>query len=223
VPVSAPHVRTRPIGHGRLLLRETGTLVELLAGNVILLSSAALETELAFGRLAANLGGDTPGAKASPSIIVGGLGFGATVRGVLDVAASGARIQVVEKVDAVVDLVRGPMAYLASGVLDDPRVTLVAGDVGAVVAEAAGDADLILLDVDNGPHWASFRGNARLYSPAGLAELRRALLPGGALAVWSGYRSDSFLGHLRAAGFKPSVVPLHERGRVRARAYVGSL
>jgi spermidine synthase len=218
VPVSAPHVRIRPIGPGRLVLRETGNLVELLAGQVILLSSAALDTELAFGRLAASLGGGAP-----RRIVVGGLGFGATVRGVLDVAASDARIRVVEKVDAVVDLVRGSMAHMAHGVLDDPRVTLVAGDVGAVVAEAAGDADLILLDVDNGPHWASFRGNARLYSPAGLAELRRALLPGGALAVWSGYRSDSFLGHLRAAGFKPSVVPLHERGRVRARAYVGSI
>ena len=217
MPVNAPPVRIRPIGHGRLVLRETGNLVELLAGQVILLSSAALDTELAFGRLAASLGGG-----ARRRIVVGGLGFGATVRGVLDVAASDARIQVVEKVDAVVDLVRGPMAHMANGVLDDPRVTVVAGDVAAVLAKAAGDADLILLDVDNGPHWASFRGNARLYSPAGLAELKRALLPSGALAVWSGYRSDSFLGHLRAAGFKPSVVPLHERGRVRARAYVGS-
>ena len=218
VPVNATQVRIRPIdGPGRLVLRERGELVELLAGSVVLLSSAALETEVAFGRLAASLGGGAP-----KRIVVGGLGFGATVRGVLDVAPD-ARIRVVEKVDAIVDLVRGPMARMARGVLDDPRVTVIAGDIRATVAEAAGHADLILLDVDNGPHWASFRANARLYSPAGLAELKRALLPRGALAVWSGYRSDPFLGHLRAAGFEPSVVPLLERGRVRARAYVGEL
>jgi spermidine synthase len=218
VRVNRGQVRIRPIdGPGRLVLRETGDLVEILAGSVILLSSAALGTELAFGRLAATLGRGAP-----RRVVVGGLGFGATVRGVLDVLAPDASVVVVEKVEAVVDLVRGPMAHLANRVLDDARVKVVTGDIRNVVAKTAGDADVILLDVDNGPHWASFRSNARLYSPAGLAELKRAIPAGGALAIWSGYRSDSFLGQLRAAGFRPSVVPLHERGRVRARAYVGS-
>jgi spermidine synthase len=218
VPVNARQVRIRPIdGPGHLVLRETGNLVEILAGSVVLLSSAALGTEFGFGRLAASLAGGAP-----KRIVIGGLGFGATVRGVLDVAAPDASILVVEKVEAVIELVRGPLAYLAEHVLDDARVRVIPGDVRAVIAQSAGDVDLILLDVDNGPHWASFRSNSRLYSPAGLADLKRALFAGGALAVWSGYRSDSFLGHLRAAGFTPSVVPLQERGRVRARAYVGS-
>jgi spermidine synthase len=218
VRVNRGQVRIRPIdGPGRLVLRETGDLVEILAGSVILLSSAALGTELAFGRLAATLG------RAAPRrIVVGGLGFGATVRGVLDVVGPKATVVVVEKVEAVVEMVRGPMAHLANGVLEDARVEVVTGDIGSVIAKTAGGADVILLDVDNGPHWASFRSNARLYSPAGLGDLKRALVAGGALGVWSGYRSDAFLGHLRAAGFRPSVVPLHERGRVRARAYVGS-
>ncbi len=216
--VNRGQVRIRPIdGPGRLVLRETGDLVEILAGSIILLSSAALGTEFAFGRLAATLGRTAP-----RRIVVGGLGFGATVRGVLDVVGPDASVVVVEKVEAVVDLVRGPMAHIANRVLDDPRVKVVTGDVRNEIARTAGVADVILLDVDNGPHWASFRSNARLYSPAGLVELKRALLAGGALGVWSGYRSDSFLGQLRAAGFKPSVVPLQERGRVRARAYVGS-
>ena len=81
--------------------------------------------------------------------------------------------------------------------------------------------DAILLDVDNGPHWASFRTNARIYTPAGLAAVRRALAPGGSLAVWSGYPADAFLAQLRAAGLAPRTVLLRERGRVRARAYVG--
>ena len=39
--------------------------------------------------------------------------------------------------------------------------------------------------------------------------------------MWSGYAADAFVGRLRRAGFAPEVVPLHERGVVRARAYVG--
>ncbi len=210
-------VRIRPVdGPGSLILRETGEhLVELVAGSVVLLSSAALGTERDFGRLVGTL-------CASPKrILVGGLGFGATLRGVIDVVAPDASVTVVEKVEAVIGLVRGRLASIAEAPLDDPRVTLVRGDVSAVAERSAGDLDAILLDVDNGPHWASFRTNARLYSRGGLVALKRALAPGGVLAVWSGYRSDAFLGDLRGAGFAPSVIPLQERGRVRARAYVG--
>jgi spermidine synthase len=210
-------IRIRPVhGPGHLLLRETGELVEIMAGDVVLLSSAALGTEFAFGRLAGSLG------RGAPSrVIIGGLGFGATLRGVLEVAAPEASVVVVEKVDAIVRLVRGPLSRLAGKPLEDPRVQVVRGDVGDVVAEAAGDVDAILLDVDNGPHWASFRTNSRLYTLEGLAGFKRALVPGGALAVWSGYKADSFLGHLRGAGFASSVLELEENGKIRARAYIG--
>jgi len=216
--VQGRQFRVHPIqGPGHLVLRETGNLVELVAGNVVLLSSASLGTELAFGRLAATLG------RAAPKrVVVGGLGFAATLRGVLEVAAADASVVVVEKVEAVIGLVRGRLASMSGGALDDPRVKLVRGDVSDVLAQSPGDVDVILLDVDNGPHWASFRTNARLYSPAGLAVAKGALAPGGVLAVWSGYRADAFLGHLRSAGFRPSVVPIHDRGRVRARAYIGA-
>lgn len=221
--MTSREVRIRPIeGKGHLVLRESeGGRVELIAGDVVLLSSTSLATEFAFGRLASALGEE-----AFRHVLIGGLGFGATLRGVLDVAAPDARVTVVEKVDAVVRLVRGPLADIAADVLDDARVSLVRGDVADVVAEFAGDLDAILLDVDNGPHWASFRTNARLYKSEGLAGLRRALAPRGALAVWSGYQADSFLGQLRGAGFTASVVPLEpdsgaENGKYCARAYVG--
>jgi spermidine synthase len=217
VTESPREIRIRPVhGPGHLLLRETGSLVEIMAGDVVLLSSAALGTEFAFGRLVATLG-----SKAPAKVIIGGLGFGATVRGVLEVTTPQASVVVVEKVDAIVRLVRGPLARLADNPLGDPRVEVVRGDVGDVVREAAGDIDAILLDVDNGPHWASFRTNSKLYTLEGLAGFKRALAPGGALAVWSGYKSDSFLAHLRGAGFASSVVELEENGKVRARAYIG--
>jgi spermidine synthase len=208
-----------------LAIRRRGEIVEILAGNVLLLSSAALETERTFGRLAATVAGRPPA-----RVLVGGLGFGATVRGVLEVAPADATVVVAEKVPSVVDLVRGELGELREVAkeldhpLDDPRVRVEAVDVlDAMRAATAASApyDAILLDVDNGPQWASFRTNARLYTPAGLAVARAALAPGGLLAAWSGYPADAFLARLREAGFAPRRVLLLERGHVRARAYVG--
>jgi spermidine synthase len=210
-------VRVIHDGATRLVVRERDGVVEIVSGAVVLLSSAALETERELGRLSARVAGRPP-----RRVLVGGLGFGATLAGVLDVAPVDARVTVVEKVGAVERLLRGELAHMAAGALDDRRVSVVQGDVADAIAAAPGDLDAILLDVDNGPHWASFRSNARLYGPAGLASARAALAPGGALAVWSGYPADAFLAQLRAAGLAPSVVPLRERGRVRARAYVGA-
>ncbi|HTQ49019.1 MAG TPA: hypothetical protein VMI75_39945 [Polyangiaceae bacterium] len=198
-----------------LVLRRRGDVVEILSGSVVLLSSAALETELAFGRLVRDL------VQTPRRVLVGGLGFGATVRGALEAVGPSGRVTVVERVPGVVDLVRGELASLAGHVLDDARVTVEVSDVGDVIRAGDGVFDAILLDVDNGPEWASFRSNARLYTPAGLAEARCALASGGALAVWSGYPSDAFMPRLRAAGFQPRRILLRERGRVRARAYAG--
>lgn len=203
-------------GGQHLALRRRKEALELVLGNVVLLSSAALETERAFGRLAREPAAMRP----RPRIIVGGLGFGSTARGVLDVVPDDAEVIVVEKLEAVVDVVRNEAKELAAGVLDDPRVRLERADVADVI-ERTDDVSAILLDVDNGPQWASFRTNARLYSDAALARARDALAPGGIYAVWSGYPADAFVGKLRRAGFAPSVEALTERGVVRARAYVG--
>jgi len=210
-------VRIRTNAHPTLTVRERGGVVEIVAGRVVLLSSAALETEREFGALVAKTLQRPP-----VHVLVGGLGFGATVRGVLDVAAPNANVVVVEKVAAVEELVRGRLSRFASAALDDPRVMVEHADVVDVIAGApAGSLDAILLDVDNGPEWASFRSNARLYASSGLGAAARTLAPGGALLVWSGYPVDSFAQALRRAGFAPSIVPLHERGKQRARAYVG--
>jgi spermidine synthase len=205
---------TSPVGP--LVVRHRGEVIEILAGNVILLSSAALETERAFGRLTSAVLGRPP-----ERVLVGGLGFGATVGGVLDVATPATSLVVAEKVERVVALVRGEFAHVQQRPLDDPRVRVENIDVLDAMRVAPGAFDAILLDVDNGPQWASFRTNARLYTPSGLAAARAALAPGGMLAVWSGYPADAFLARLREAGFSPRRVLLRERGHVRARAYVG--
>ncbi len=200
----------------RLAIRRRGDVIEILAGNVVLLSSAALETERLFGRLAGTVEGRAPA-----RVLVGGLGFGATVRGVLEVAPADASVVVAEKVGEVVELVRGELAAVQQRPLDDPRVRVEFADVLDVMRESPGAFDVILLDVDNGPQWASFRTNARLYTASGLAAARAALAPTGIFAVWSGYPADAFLARLREAGFAPRRELLRERGHVRARAYVG--
>jgi hypothetical protein len=212
--VHASVIRTLSEEGQTLTLRKRDGAFELFLGNILLLSSAALQTERIFGQLAREFG-------ARRNVIVGGLGFGATARGVLDVIAADARVTVVEKLGTVVSLVRGELAHLSDRVLEDARVTLVQADVLDVIAREH-DVDAILLDVDNGPEWASFRTNARLYAPHGLALANAALAPGGSIAVWSGYPVDRFLAQLRTAGFDARSVPLRERGVVRARAYVGT-
>lgn len=195
-----------------LLLRRVDGRLELVLGNVVLLSSGALETELHFGRLAK----DAP----SGRVLVGGLGFGATLRGALETHAT--EIVVSEKLNAVIDVARNEARSLVGDALDDPRVRLERSDVSDLIEGAPpGSYSAILLDVDNGPEWASFRSNARIYADAALSRARRALAPGGIFAVWSGYPADAFVKNLRRAGFVPRIEPLHERGVVRARAYVG--
>jgi spermidine synthase len=199
----------------RLELRDLGSHVELMIGRVPILTSKSLGTELAFGELARTIHVGHPA-----RVLVGGLGFGRTLAGVLASVGRDAEVILCERFTTVIDLVRGPLAHLSPGVLDDPRVRLVRDDVAQVIARERG-LDMILLDVDNGPNWASFRSNSRLYDPLGLQRARVSLRQGGAYIVWSGYPADAFLKHLRRAGFIASVVPLRERGKVRARAYVG--
>jgi spermidine synthase len=199
----------------RLELRDLGSHVELMIGRVPILTSKSLGTELAFGQLAASIKTPYP-----PRVLIGGLGFGRTLAGVLESVGPGAEVILVEKLTTVIGLVRGELAHLSPGVLDDPRVRLVQDDVASVIARER-DLDMILLDVDNGPNWASFRSNSRLYGPLGLQKARVSLRQGGAYVVWSGYQADAFLKDLRRAGFIASAIPLRERGKVRARAYVG--
>jgi hypothetical protein len=202
---------------GQALTLETrGAHVELKIGEVPILTSAALGTERDFGALAARFA-TRPGSRT----LIGGLGFGSTLRGALAALEPDARVLVVERLATIVKLGRGELAPLLEGALEDPRVTLLRKDVADVIAQER-DLDAILLDVDNGPEWASFPDNARLYDARGLAAAMRALRPGGSYAVWSGYEADGFQVDLRRAGFVTSVILLREKGRVQARVYVGT-
>jgi spermidine synthase len=139
--------------------------------------------------------------RPAPSLLIGGYGMGFTLRAALEVLGPKAELLVAELVPEIIAWARGPMAEIAAGCLDDPRVRLIMGDVGSVIDGAHGDYDAILLDVDNGPDGVVREGNGSLYSSSGLRAARRALAPGGVLAVWSAGPDPAFTRRLEKNGF----------------------
>lgn len=162
-----------------------------------------------------------PGADAC--VLVGGLGMGFTLAATLALLPATAKVVVSELVPAIVEWNRGPLAHLAGSALDDPRTEIAIGDVADVIRRSEARFDAILLDVDNGPDAPTQRGNAWLYGPAGLAAIKRALRPGGALAVWSVRGGANFERPLRVAGFAAAThaVAAHGRRGPRHVVFVG--
>ena len=158
--------------------------------------------------------------RAAPHILIGGYGMGFTLRAALGALGRDARITLSELVPKIIEWARGPMADLADGCLDDPRVTLIEGDVVALIERADGCYDAILLDVDNGPDGLTRTGNDRLYSSRGLSAAKRALKPGGILAVWSAGPDAVFAQRLRNAGFGVNEIVVRARSNGKGPRHV---
>ena len=198
---------TVPDDGGELRLMQRGEEYSIMSGSIELMNSRVSGSEEALANLVSARLGDAP----APDVLIGGYGMGFTLRAALASLGAKARVTVAELTPEVIAWARGPMARLTAGCLDDPRVRLVEGDVALLIGAAARAYDAILLDVDNGPEGLSRAANDRLYDRAGLDAARRALRPGGILAVWSSAPSATFSRRLRQAGFQV------EEHRVRAR------
>jgi len=142
----------------------------------------------------------------APHLLIGGYGMGFTLRAALSRLGPQAHCTVVELVPEIIDWARGPMAELTANCLDDPRVELVIRDVSRAVAAAERRFDAILLDVDNGPDGLTRADNDHIYSLLGLQEAKRALKPGGVLAIWSAAQNERFARRLKHAGFQVEEV-----------------
>lgn len=202
-----------PDGGQELRLKQRGTEFSIMLGANELMNSRLSGSEEALARLSC----ERIAGRRQPSILIGGLGMGFTLRAALAALDAGAAVTVAELVPAVVGWARGPMAKIFDGCLDDPRVSIREADVGQLIKAGSAAWDAILLDVDNGPEGIVYKGNDALYGAAGLAAARAALKPGGVLAVWSQGPDSGFTRRLKQAGFAVEEISARAHGKRGAR------
>ena len=192
-----------------LRLMRRGSEFSMMLGQNELMNSRLIGSEQALATLACK----RIEAVKRPHLLIGGLGMGFTLRAALAVLGSEARIVVAELVPAVIAWAKGPMAEIFGDSLADPRASIRSADVVEVIRSHDSAFDAILLDVDNGPEGLIRKANDALYDRGGLTAIRRALRPGGVLAVWSSGPHPAFTRRLREAGFEVNEVALRATTR----------
>jgi spermidine synthase len=196
---------TAPDGSVLTFYRRDGAYA-IRAGGVELMSTRRHHSEEQLAELACRPLCSRSGSR----VLIGGLGFGFTLRAALRVLPPDASVVVVEIVPEVIEWNRNPDYPLAAAALDDPRVELRNDDVIDVLRASPGEFDAIMLDVDNGAEALTTGGNAGLYRTRGVRLTVAALRPGGRLAYWSAGEDARFARALRREGLRVESV------RVRA-------
>ena len=204
-----------PGGEELKLFKHDRDFMIVLAGNE-LMSTRMRTSEEALATMTL----DRLEGIASPHLLIGGYGMGFTLRAALAQLGSGARITVAELLPEIIEWARGPMAEVAAGCLADPRVRLRMGDVYEAILLAPEPLDAILLDVDNGPDGLVRDDNNLLYRKAGLHNARKALRPGGILAIWSAWKDPKFVRRLGEVGFEVEEVEVRARANGKGPRHV---
>lgn len=180
-----------------------------------LMTSRAHESELELARLGCVRIADRP----NPTVLIGGLGMGYTLRQALDLLQPEATVVVSELIADVVEWNRQYLGELNGHPLRDRRVTLKLGDVMTLIQQSEHAFDAIMLDVDNGPEALTSEGNDRLYSREGLQACMRAVHVKGCLSIWSGSIDNAFERRLRQENlfFRRFHVAAYKGGKARSR------
>ncbi|HBF28739.1 MnmC family methyltransferase [Rhizobium sp.] len=194
---------------GDLRLKQRGSEFSIMLGATELMNSRLKGSEEALATLSCTRIADV----SKPTMLIGGLGMGFTLRAALGALPADARVTIAELVPEVVAWARGPMAEIHNGSLDDPRVDIHLGDVGALIRSHTRQYDAILLDVDNGPDGLTRTSNDSLYDLTGLNAAKAALRPKGVLAVWSSAPDAAFTRRLRQVGFATDEVSVRANGK----------
>jgi len=181
----------------------------ILADGAILMSSRLHGSEEALATLACQ----RVRTLEQPSVLIGGLGMGFTLRATLDLLPQDATVVVAELVPAVVEWNRGLLGPLAKHPLKDKRVRVETEDVVVTLRSRLGQFDAVLLDVDNGPAAFTASNNAGLYDKRGIAAAHAALKTEGVLAVWAAQVDRKFEQRLRDGRFDVQV--RRARGRLK--------
>lgn len=200
--------RDRAPGGGVLSLHRRGDEHVIRIDGEVLMSSTGHASEERLAEIACAPLATRP----APRVLIGGLGMGFTLRAALASLPADAAVVVAEIAPCVIAWCRTELAHLAGDAMVDPRVTVEATDVSALLRSTTIRFDAILLDVDNGPQGLTRTANHALYGDTGLSTARRALRPGGCLAVWSAARHPDFERRLARAGFACEVHQARGRG-----------
>ncbi|CDZ56762.1 spermidine synthase [Neorhizobium galegae] len=200
---------TIPGEGGELRLKQRGAEFSIMLGSTELMNSRLSGSEEALATLSC----ERIAGRKNTHMLIGGLGMGFTLRAALGALSDDTRVTVAELVPAVVDWARGPMAEFHKGTLDDPRVDIHVGDVGALIRSRDAAYDAILLDVDNGPDGLTRASNDSLYNHTGLRAAKAALRDNGVLAVWSSAPDAAFTRRLRDVGFAAEEVYVRANGK----------
>jgi len=188
---------------GPLQLRQRGERDFLITiGAQVLMNSMANRSEVVLGLLGCGHLKESDNAR----VLVGGLGMGFTLRAVLDALPSSAQVVVAELNRTVHEWCQGPLAALTDNAVGDPRVTVEIGDVANRIRRSAvngGESrfDAIVLDLYRGPHAKTHHSDDPLYGRRAVENMRAALKPCGAVAVWWEQYDEGFDKRLRSAGF----------------------
>lgn len=157
----------------------------------------------------------------APRVLIGGLGCGFTLRACLDVLPKDAEVVVAELFPVVVQWNDTHLKHLNRAALKDRRTRIVTRDVWDVLADAGERGfDAILLDVDNGPGSVCVEANHRLYDRDGIEHLRRAMAPGGRIAIWASQPDPHFANRVRKRGFAVKTHTIRSDGRGGSRRHV---
>jgi len=162
---------------------------EAKLGDEFLMSSLFTVAEVELARL---------GLAALPTdeldvldVVVGGLGLGYTAQAVLEDPRVRS-LAVVEALGEVIGWHEQELLPDTAGLATDPRARLLHGDFFAMTAGTGFDPQLpgrafhaVLVDIDHTPRHVLHPSHAAFYTPAGLRQLTRHLLPGGVFALWS--------------------------------------
>jgi spermidine synthase len=193
-----------------IFLYEHDGAYSVRVGGAELMSTRRHASEERLAELACAKAKDISGSL----VLIGGLGFGFTLRAALSALRADATVIMAEILAAVVAWNRRPSLKLAADAIADQRVTVLQKDVADVIIESRGSFDCIILDVDNGPAALSTDGNHRLYDAEGLRIIRAALRPGGCMAIWSASPDPAFERLMARVGFAVDV----QRCRPRAKS-----
>lgn len=144
-------------------------------------------------------------------ILIGGLGFGFTLKAVLDNVSPGSSVVTAELMECVIKWNSNPEFPLAHLQINDKRSKIIQGDVTRVIKAGPKAFDAIILDVDNGPDAMTTESNHSLYGKIGLQQIKTALKPGGALGIWSAAPDAEFGKLMKRCGFRIEIIEAKAR------------